>query len=108
MRKGFINIDCLGQHTLLRRRAASTLSSASFWLPRFYWFWLMEDSTCLLPGVPGAVPGGVPGGVFYPGNVHETSTHPGKSDHHELVRDDKAEGKSTGAPPTAHLRATPT
>lgn len=55
----------------------------------------MEDSTCLLPGVPGAVPGGVPGGVFYPGNVHETSTHPGKADHHELVRDDKAEGKST-------------
>ncbi|PNJ85808.1 ELN isoform 32 [Pongo abelii] len=31
-------------------------------------------------GVPGAIPGGVPGGVFYPGNVHETSTHPCHAD----------------------------
>uniref|UniRef100_A0A0D9S012 Uncharacterized protein n=1 Tax=Chlorocebus sabaeus TaxID=60711 RepID=A0A0D9S012_CHLSB len=31
-------------------------------------------------GVPGAIPGGVPGGVFYPGNVHETSTHPSHAD----------------------------
>ncbi|KAB0352929.1 hypothetical protein FD755_004438, partial [Muntiacus reevesi] len=30
--------------------------------------------------VPGAVPGGVPGGVFFPGNVHEICTCPGKTD----------------------------
>lgn len=63
----------------------------------------MEDSTSLLPGVPGAVPGGVPGGVFYPGKVHKTSTHPGK------VRDQiiraaprgNADRKDMGVPPAA-------
>lgn len=51
----------------------------------------MEDSTCLLPGVPGAVPGGVPGGVYYPGNVHKTCTHPGKADPELFVRDARGE-----------------
>lgn len=45
-----------------------------------YSFWLTGDSTYFIPGVPGAVPGGVPGGVFFPGNVPEIVTLPGKTD----------------------------
>uniref|UniRef100_A0A8C5XZX9 Elastin n=1 Tax=Microcebus murinus TaxID=30608 RepID=A0A8C5XZX9_MICMU len=45
----------------------SSSSPAAFLFPCFYYFWLMKDSACFLPGVPGAVPGAVPGGVFYPG-----------------------------------------
>lgn len=64
----------------------------------------MEGSTYLFPGVPGAVPGGVPGGVFYPGNVHKTSTRPGKADCDLILRATlrgNADGKDTGASPTA-------
>uniref|UniRef100_A0A8C6EIJ9 Elastin n=1 Tax=Microcebus murinus TaxID=30608 RepID=A0A8C6EIJ9_MICMU len=47
----------------------SSSSPAAFLFPCFYYFWLMKDSACFLPGVPGAVPGAVPGGVFYPGRA---------------------------------------